>query len=86
MVARVLLLEDGKICDVFEVVDVSDSLIRVRSPFLFEVGEELAIRIERDSAAQDATARVRGHVGAGDDKVTELEIARHGEPRRVVSG
>ena len=86
MVARVLLLEDGKICDVFETVEVADSRVRVRSPFLFEIGEQLAIRIERDGAAQEATARVRGHAGDGDDKITELELADLGEPRRVVAG
>jgi len=83
---RVLLVDDDKPCDVFEVVELTDGLVRARSPYLFEIGEEMKVRIERDGTVLDATARVRGHVGNGDDKVTELELADKTEPRRVVSG
>ena len=41
---------------------------------LFEIGEEIAIRIETDGTTSDVTARVRAHVGTGDSLVTELEI------------
>jgi hypothetical protein len=74
MSGRVLLLDDGKVCDVFEAVDVADGVVRARSPFLFEIGEELNVRIERDGKTVDAVARVRGHSGTGDDRVTELEL------------
>ena len=84
--SRVLLVDDGKICDVFEVVDLNDGLVRARSPFLFEIGEELRVRIERDGSVIEAVARVRGHVVAGDDRITELELSEQTEPRRVVSG
>jgi hypothetical protein len=40
--------------------------VRARSPFLFEIGEELALRIDD----KDARARVRAHV----EGVTELEL------------
>lgn len=71
---RVLLLDDGSTHDVFDVVDENGPLVRARSPYMFEVGEELRVRVERDGKpAVDATARVRGHVG-GPDKITELEI------------
>jgi len=83
---RVLLVDDGKPCDVFEVLELTDGLVRARSGYLFEIGEELKVRIERDGTVVDATARVRGHVGTSDDKVTELELAEKSEPRRVVSG
>jgi hypothetical protein len=71
---RVLLLDDGQLHDVFEVVEVADSVVRARSPFLFEIGEEMRLRIERDGGSDEVTARVRAHVG-GDDKITELELA-----------
>ena len=80
---RVLLVDDGKVSDVFDVVDLVDGVIRVRTPFLFEVGEELRVRVERDGSVSEATARVRAHAGTGDDKVTELELADQSEPRRV---
>ena len=63
-----LLVEEGRETDVFDVVEVTDSLVRARSPFLFEIGEEMKLRIDN----RDVRARVRGHVG--EDRVTELEI------------
>ena len=84
--ARVLLVDDGNVCDVFTVVDATDGVIRVRTTFLFEIGEELRVRVERDGTVSDATARVRAHTGAADDKITELELADQSEPRRMVTG
>ena len=63
---RVVLVEGGATHDVFEVVEVATGLVRARSPYLFEIGEELDLRIDD----KDAKARVRGHV----DGVTELEL------------
>ena len=57
--------------DVFEVVEHGDSIIAARSPFLFEIGEELQIRIESNGTSREATVRVRGHRADG---VTELEL------------
>jgi hypothetical protein len=71
MSAHVLLLEAGSGRDVFEVVAVEDGLVRVRTAFLFEVGEELKLSIERDGKSSEVQARVRAHV---DDGVTELEV------------
>ena len=71
---RVLLVDDGAVCDVFEVIEVTDDLVRARSPFLFEIGEELKLRIERDGAVTEATARVRAHVGSGADRTSVLEL------------
>jgi hypothetical protein len=82
----VLLVEDGKICDVFEVVAVEDCLVKARSPFLFEIGEELFVRIEDGGSVQEAPARVRAHVGTGDDRITELELGERSDPRPMVTG
>ena len=71
--ARVLLLDNGTPHDIFEVVEVTDALIRARSPYLFEIGEELRLRIENGESVKEAVARVRAHVGT-DDKITELEL------------
>ena len=49
--------------DVFEVVGVSGGIVHVRSAFLFEVGEQLPVRIEHEGGVSDAIARVRAHLG-----------------------
>jgi hypothetical protein len=69
---RVVLVVDDGTRDVFEVVAIDDSIIRARSPFLFEVGEELRLRIVDASGARDVTARVIAHTG--EPKLTELEL------------
>jgi hypothetical protein len=63
---RVLLVEGGATHDVFDVVEVAGGIVRARSPFLFEIGEELKLTIDD----KEATARVRAHTGG----VTELEL------------
>jgi len=77
MSPRVLVLENGTWQDVFDVLELTDYLVRARSPFLFEIGEELTVRIQRDDSAgeTETTARVRGHAGPDDNRVTELELA-----------
>lgn len=72
---------DGDVAfDVFEIVSQTGDLITARSAFLFEVGEQLSVRIEQDGATSAATARVRGYRGTAEDRLTELEISeRSGE-------
>lgn len=77
MSGRVLLVEGGGTHDVFDLVERMPGLVRVRTPFLFEVGEELKLRVEDAGSTTDLVARVRGHVKNGDATVTELEV---GEP------
>jgi len=72
---RVLVIDDRGAHDVFEVLGIADGVARVRSPFLFEIGEELAVRIEQDGRTTETTARVRAHVGPRDGRITELELA-----------
>jgi hypothetical protein len=74
LVPRVLLLEDGKACDVFDPVEVTESFVKARSAFLFEIGEVLKLRIEDGASSRDVVVRVRDHVGPPDDRVTELEV------------
>jgi hypothetical protein len=76
---RLLVLDDGRPHEVFEVLALADGIARVRSPFLFEVGEELAVRIEADGRVSEATARVRAHVGPEEARITELEISDPGD-------
>lgn len=71
---RVLVLDGGKAHDVFDVLGISDGVARVRSPLMFEIGEELSVRIEQDGKQRESTARVRAHVGPVDARVTELEL------------
>ncbi|HEU0030856.1 MAG TPA: hypothetical protein VFQ53_09485 [Kofleriaceae bacterium] len=82
--SRVLVVagDDGQAHDVFDLLGISDGVARVRSPFLFEVGEELPVRIEQDGAVSEAVARVRAHVGPDDARITELELCDRTEPRR----
>jgi hypothetical protein len=75
---RLLVLDDGVAHEVFEVVASSSAVIQVRSALLFEVGEELAVRIEQGGTTSEATVRVRGHVGPPEARLTELEVT---EPR-----
>jgi len=83
---RVVVIDGDQSYDVLEVVDLADGVVRARTAFLFEVGEELAVRIEADGKVSDAIARVRGHVGDDAARITELELADQSEPRVVVSG
>lgn len=66
-----LLVDDGTARDVFELIELGDPIVQARSPFLFEVGEELKLRIERDGTSREVSVRVRSH---RTDGVTELEI------------
>jgi len=67
---RVVLVEGGETHDVFDVVEVTDGVVRARTPFLFEIGEELKLQIDD----QETSARVRAHVGGPGDTITELEL------------
>jgi hypothetical protein len=73
--SRVLLLDADKTHDVFDVVELTESLARVRTPFLYEIGEELRVRLESNGKSREVVARVRAHTGPADDKITELELA-----------
>ena len=69
-----LLVDAGQIHDVFDVVELTEGTLRVRTAFLFELGEELKIRVEQSGTATEITARVLAHDGSDNDKITELEL------------
>jgi hypothetical protein len=83
---RVILVEDGGAFEVFDVLGLADGVLRVRTAYLFEVGEELRVKIEQDGSVTEASARVRAHLGSDELKVTELELSDQTEPRRLVTG
>jgi hypothetical protein len=74
MSGRVLLVEGPGVHDIFEVVELTDTAAKVRSAFLFEIGEQLKLKIERNGTTNDVNARVVSHAGGGDAKVTLLEL------------
>jgi hypothetical protein len=78
---RVLVVDGDTQHEVFDVLGISGDIIRARSAFLFELGEELSVRIEHDGSVSDATARVRAHTGPDDARITELEISDRSAPR-----
>ncbi|HEX7837323.1 MAG TPA: hypothetical protein VF469_07665, partial [Kofleriaceae bacterium] len=92
---RIVVVDGEAEHEVFEVVEASieisidapneasGDVFRVRSPYLFEIGEELSIRIEQDGRTSDAIARVRAHTGPDDARITELEII---DPRSRIAG
>jgi hypothetical protein len=71
---RVSVLDGDTEHDVFELVGLVDGVVRVRSPFLFEIGEELTLRIAQDGKISERAARVRAHVGTAEARITELEL------------
>jgi len=77
-----LLVDDGKLHDVFDVLELNGAVVRARSAYLFEVGEQMKVRIEHDGTVREASATVRGHTSG----VTELELSEVGEARKMVSG
>lgn len=74
MSGRVLVIDGDRSHDVFDVLGIADGIARVRSPLLFEIGEELSVRIEQDGAVTETTVRVRAHNGPADSRITELEL------------
>ena len=80
------MLEGETPHEVFDVLAITSNIIQVRSAFLFELGEELSVRIEQDGNVSDATVRVRAHLGPDEARITELEISERSAPRHAASG
>ncbi|HEY4176179.1 MAG TPA: hypothetical protein VGM90_05085 [Kofleriaceae bacterium] len=71
---RAYAVDGANARDIFDVQSVEADIIRVRTPLLFEIGEELALRIVDGASTRDVFVRVRAHVGPADARVTELEL------------
>jgi hypothetical protein len=80
---RVLVVDDTRTHEVFDVIGLVDDVVRARSAFLFEIGEQLRVRVVSDGSVFEATARVRAHVGPDDARITELELVERSEPRKA---
>jgi hypothetical protein len=78
---RILVIDGDDQHEVFDVVAAVGDVIRARAAFLFELGEELTVRIVQDGRISDATARVRAHTGPDEERITELEISDCSAPR-----
>ena len=74
--AKLAVLDGGKPVELFDVLEIVGEVARVRSPFLFEIGEELDVRVSQNGSTYDAHARVRAHVGPADMRITELELSK----------
>jgi len=70
----VMVLDGDAEHDVFELIGVSDGVMRARSAFQFEVGEELQLRLVDGDKVTTQRARVRGFAGPVDARITELEL------------
>lgn len=68
------VLDNGTPVDLFDVVQIEGDVARVRTPFLFEIGEELEVRVEENGKTYDAHATVRAHTGPADARITEIVI------------
>ena len=72
--SRVEVLDGDRALDIFDVQSVDTDIIRVKTSLLFEIGEELSLRLADGDSTRDVFVRVRAHVGPSDARVTELEI------------
>lgn len=71
---RLLMLADGALHEMFDVLGQVGNVVTVRSTFLFEVGEELQLRVQQGARVVDQVARVRRHAGPDEARTTELEL------------
>ena len=84
---RVAVVGEAGTYELFAVDAVDGAGARVRSPVLFEVGEEVPLRLSRGEATGDVRARVTAHERAGDDTITVLVFVEgETEARRLLGG
>ena len=84
---RVTLLgANGTTYDVFEVVSYEGNKLVVTGPLLFEIGETLRLKVERDGNISELMVRIDAHTGAGDEVQTSITVVEVQPVKRMVSG
>lgn len=69
---KLAVLDNGTAYELFEVIAMANGTATVRTPYRFELGEELSVRVEQAGQVYEARAKVRAHT----DDTTQLELRR----------
>jgi len=77
---------NGASYEMFDIVSYEGETLMVKGPLLFEVGETLRLKLERDGNVSELRARVAAHAGAGEDVLTEIRVVDTVPVKRLVSG
>jgi hypothetical protein len=77
---------NGATYEPFEVVTFEGAKLVVRGPLLFEVGENLRLKVERDGNVSEVKVRISAHAGSGEDVLTELTVLETQPVKRLISG
>ena len=83
---RVTLLSNGTTYDVFDVVSYEGNKLVVRGTLLFEIGETLRLKVERDGNISELMVRIDAHSGAGEEVQTSITVVEVQPVKRMVSG
>jgi hypothetical protein len=70
-----VLGDAGASYDVFDLVSFDDKRVVVRGSLLFEVGEQLHLRIDRAGEVTEVRGRVEQHVAPNGEPGMQTEIA-----------
>jgi hypothetical protein len=77
---------NGTTYDVFEVVSYEGNKLVVKGPLLFEIGETLRLKVERDGNVSELKVKVTAHTGSGDDVQTAITVVETQPVRKLISG
>lgn len=85
---RAFVLDDSGAqgAELFTIEELNGDTVAVRCAFLFDVGEELKLRIERGNERFEARARVIRVMEYRPQYLMELELFAIGETTRIVAG
>ncbi|MBP9088107.1 MAG: hypothetical protein KBG15_18440 [Kofleriaceae bacterium] len=85
---RAFVLDDSGTqgAELFTIEELSGDTVAVRCAYLFDIGEELMLRIERGHDRFEARARVIRVMEYRPQHLMELELFAVGETTRVVTG
>jgi hypothetical protein len=81
---------NGASYEMFDIVSYEGETLVVKGPLLFEVGETLRLKLERDGNVSELRVRVAAHAGTGlgddGDVMTEIRVVDSQPVKRLVSG